>query len=147
MAAGALWGLAVLWLGAGIKTDVPAAFAFLLPGIVYAAMIGRLAQRRFFDDAIIDGEATTGAAEIDRRVIVNTTEQLALALCIWPTLGFLAGTGVALALGVAFAITRLLFWVGYHAAPTLRAFGFAASFYPTVMAALWAVWLVSFGVG
>lgn len=146
MAAGAVWGLVVLWIGTGIETDVPPAFAFLLPGIVYAAMIGRLAQRRFFDDAIIDGEPTAGAAEIDRRVTVNTTEQLALALCVWPALGLLQGSGVALALGAAFAVTRVLFWIGYHAAPPLRAFGFAASFYPTVMAALWAVWLLGFGL-
>ena len=45
-------------------------------------------------------------------------------------------------LGVAFAVARLAFWAGYHMAPPLRAFGFAATFYPTVLVALWALWRV-----
>ena len=50
---------------------------------------------------------------------------------------------LVLVMSLAFAIARLLFWIGYHRAPPLRAFGFAATFYPTVAAALWAlvVWL------
>jgi uncharacterized membrane protein YecN with MAPEG domain len=145
MAAGGLWGLGVLWIGTRVQTTAPVSAAFLLPGLVVAAMLGRLAQRRFFDDAIIDGEPTTGGAEIDRRVIVNTAEQLVLALCVWPAVAHVRGPGVAVLLGAAFAVARLLFWVGYHVSPPMRAFGFAASFYPTVMAALWTAWLYFVG--
>ena len=80
--------------------------------------------------------------EIDARVLQNTVEQLVLALCLWPPTAYLLagdGPGVAVALGIGFCLARLAFWVGYHRAPSLRAFGFAATFYPTVMALAWAV--------
>ncbi|WP_111731898.1 MAPEG family protein [Roseovarius amoyensis] len=152
MGAGVLWAVAVLTVGAiWVRLPVFALMptimtAFLAPGLVMAAMVGRLAQRRFFDDAIIDGGPLTGAAEIDRRVLVNTTEQLVLAICIWPAAAVMLGEygpGVIVTLGVAFALARVAFWAGYHLAPPLRAFGFAASFYPTVLVALWALWEVA----
>ena len=151
MAAGAVWAVAVL-VGAATFVQLPVfalmptiMTAFLAPGLVTIAMIGRLAQRRFFDDAIIDGEAFSGAAAIDQRVLSNTVEQLVLAMAVWPAAAVLLGAegpGVILVLGVAFAVARLAFWVGYHMAPPLRAFGFAATFYPTVLVALWALWRV-----
>ena len=151
MTAGAVWAVAVL-VGAAIFVQLPVfalmptiMTAFLAPGLVTIAMIGRLAQRRFFDDAIIDGEAFSGAAAIDQRVLSNTVEQLVLAMAVWPAAAVLLGAegpGVILVLGVAFAVARLAFWVGYHMAPPLRAFGFAATFYPTVLVALWALWRV-----
>lgn len=151
LGAGALWAVMVLaagalWVRLPVFALVPTVMtAFLAPGLVMAAMVGRLAQRRFFDEAIIDGGPLTGAAEIDRRVLVNTTEQLVLALCIWPAAAVMLGghgPGVIVALGVGFAIARLAFWAGYHRAPALRAFGFAASFCPTVLVAFWALWEV-----
>ncbi|TMV07869.1 MAPEG family protein [Ruegeria sediminis] len=151
MAAGALWAFAVV--GVPQQLDLPflplpmaLPLAFLLPGLVMTAMVGRLAQRRFFDDAIIDGEsfARGTAAEIDQRVLTNTAEQLVLALAIWPFAALTLGGGVAIALGLSFGLTRVLFWIGYHRSPPLRGFGFAATFYPTVLAALWSLtaWLV-----
>ena len=147
MAGGAIWAVAVLWVGHGLAPrpePIPViALAFLPPGLVLAAMIGRLAQRRFFDDALIDGDPSTGAAEIDRRVLVNTVEQVVLALCLWPALAVLLGPrgpGVVTALGWACVPARAAFWVGYHVSPPARAFGFAATFYPTVLAGLWAAW-------
>ncbi len=150
MAAGALWGAALIWVGTAlivlpVFSLLPAlAFAFLGPGIVLALMIGRLAQRRFFDDATIDGEAFAAGSpgEIDMRVLQNTVEQLVLALCLWPPVAYLlgiSGPGIAVALGCGFALARLAFWIGYHRAPPLRAFGFAATFYPSVMALIWAL--------
>ncbi|MDM8166448.1 MAPEG family protein [Roseovarius sp.] len=151
MAAGVAWAVAVL-AGAVVFVTLPVfalmptiMTAFLAPGLVMIAMVGRLAQRRFFDEAIVDGGPLTGAAEIDRRVLVNTTEQLVLAMAVWPAAAVLLGPegpGVILVLGVAFAVARLAFWAGYHLAPPLRAFGFAATFYPTVLVALWALWRV-----
>ena len=151
MVAGAVWAVAVL-IGAAIFVQLPVfalrptiMTAFLAPGLVTIAMVGRLAQRRFFDDAIIDGEAFSGAAAIDQRVLSNTVEQLVLAMAVWPAAAVLLGAegpGVILVLGVAFAVARLAFWFGYHMAPPLRAFGFAATFYPTVLVALWALWRV-----
>ncbi|MEQ9673026.1 MAG: MAPEG family protein [Roseovarius indicus] len=151
MAAGVAWSFAVL-IGAAMFVQLPVfalmptiMTAFLAPGLVMIAMVGRLAQRRFFDDAIIEGEAFSGAAAIDQRVLSNTVEQLVLAMAVWPAAAVLLGAegpGVILVLGVAFAVARLAFWFGYHRAPPLRAFGFAATFYPTVLVALWALWRV-----
>lgn len=146
MALGLLWGVGLLWAGARVFLPVPPpmvlAMALFPAGLVTCVMIGRLAQRRFFDDTIIDGSpfAPGSAAAIDQAVLRNTVEQVALALLVWPVAGYALGPGVVLALGLGFAIARVLFWVGYHMAPPLRAFGFAASFYPTVLAALWVLW-------
>ena len=100
MAAGAVWAVAVL-VGAATFVQLPVfalmptiMTAFLAPGLVTIAMIGRLAQRRFFDDAIIDGEAFSGAAAIDQRVLSNTVEQLVLAMAVWPAAAVLLGGAV-----------------------------------------------------
>lgn len=139
MALGALWAVLVIWLGPMWK-DVGLAAALGLAGFCVGlplmAVIGRLAQRRFFDDRIIDGAPLTGAAEIDGRVLSNTVEQALLAACIWPLAGLVLGSGTVLSLGAGFVLARLAFWIGYHVSPPLRAFGFAATFYPTVLAAL-----------
>ncbi|MGK7754617.1 MULTISPECIES: MAPEG family protein [unclassified Roseovarius] len=150
MAAGLVWAVAVLWIGRQIPvpmammqpTLMGAAFG---PGVVLAMMIGRLAQRRFFDGESIDGQPLTGGAAVDAKVLQNTVEQVVLALCIWPLVGFFLGAGTVLALGIGFAVARLAFWVGYHVAPALRAFGFAATFYPTVLAALWVLYRLTLG--
>ncbi|WP_371226531.1 MAPEG family protein [Roseovarius sp. 2305UL8-3] len=146
MIAGLLWSIALLW-GAATYVQLPVftlmptiMTAFLAPGLIMVAMVARLAQRRFFDDAIIDGTELRGAAEIDQCVLRNTGEQLILALCIWPAAAVLltgAGPGVIVCLGLGFFVARLAFWVGYHVSPLLRAFGFAATFYPTVLVAIW----------
>ncbi len=150
MLAGAVW--AVLVLIAGTRVPIPIGFiqpvligAVFAPGVVLMAMIGRLAQRRFFDEAIIDGQPPVpgSGADIDQRVLQNTVEQIMLALCIWPLCGFFLGAGVPLVLGLSFAVARLLFWLGYHVSPPLRAFGFAATFYPTVLAMFWMLYALA----
>ncbi|MEO1139341.1 MAG: MAPEG family protein [Pseudomonadota bacterium] len=145
MVAGAVWAVALLWIGAQIPVPIAMIQPVLMgavfaPGVVLILVIARLAQRRFFDDAGVDGQHLTGGAAIDQKVLTNTVEQIVLALCIWPLVGFFVGAGTVLVLGVGFAIARVAFWVGYHLSPPLRAFGFAATFYPTVLAALWMVW-------
>ncbi len=82
-----------------------------------------------------------------RACLQNTVEQLVLALALWPITGTVLavdGPGVVVCLGVGFAIARVAFWIGYHLSPPLRAFGFAATFYPTLMAVGWAVlwWVI-----
>lgn len=151
MAAGALWALAVVWGGQAVKgpflpLNVALMLAFIPGGLILLVLIGRLAQRRFFDDALIDGAAPEpgSAFDLDQRVLANTVEQLLLALCLWPFVALNLGGLCVVVMGVAFAIARLAFWIGYRRAPWLRAFGFAASFYPTVLAVIWSllVWLV-----
>lgn len=142
--AGALLAVAAVFVRLPVFALIPTIMtAYLAPGLVLLAMIGRLGNRRFFDDAIIDGGPLTGAAETDRRVLQNTVEQLVLALAVWPAAAVLLGAdgpGVIVTLGLGFAVARLAFWAGYHRSPPLRAFGFAATFYPTVLVALWTLW-------
>lgn len=151
MAAGALWAMAVVWGGRHLSIGfVPlpmvAPFALAVPGLVLILLVGRLAQRRFFDDDLIDGDNFNRGSPgwIDQRVLNNTIEQGVLALLTWPFVALTLGGSVVLVMGLAFGIARLAFWFGYHAAPSLRAFGFAATFYPTVFATLWAlaVWFL-----
>jgi hypothetical protein len=148
MALGVIWAIALVALAPRIPGFVPlnvAVILGLLPGgLVMIAMIGRLAQRRFFDDDLIDGDAFApgSGGDIDQRVLTNTTEQLVLAAAIWPFVGMVLGGQIVVALGLSFAVTRVLFWIGYHLSPPLRGLGFAAGFYPTIAAAVWtvAVW-------
>ena len=151
MAGGALWAVALVWgvQAAGLPflpPPIALPLGFAGPGLVLAAMVGRLAQRRFFDDAITDGQPLVSGspAEIDQRVLSNTVEQLVLALAIWPFAALSLGGAAVVVLGLGFAVMRVLFWIGYHLSPPLRGFGFAATFYPTVVAGIWAfaVWLV-----
>lgn len=140
MAGGAVWGCVLLWIGSRPHPDMIVEWAvaagLFMAALPMAAMIGRLAQRRFFDDAIIDGEPLSGPAAIDQRVLTNTSEQLLLAAATWPLAAWQIGPAMPLVLGLSFAVTRILFWIGYHVAPPLRGFGFAAGFYPTVLAVL-----------
>ena len=144
---GVLWAIAVVVIpGMGPQPFIPVnlalIYAFAPGGFVLALMIGTLATRRYFNAEIIDGDAFLpgSAADIDQRVLRNTVEQLVLALCLWPFVAMQLGAVTVIALGVSFAIARLLFWIGYRIAAPLRALGFAASFYPTVFAAIWCVW-------
>lgn len=148
MVLGALWAVAIVWLPLSLDLPfIPPALAFpaafLIPGLVMAAMIGVIAARRFFSAELIDGAANVQGSrgDIDARVLRNTTEQMVLALLIWPFIGFSLGGVSVLALGIGMAVSRLLFWLGYHVAAPLRSFGFAASFYPTLFGAFWAVWI------
>ncbi|NRB17366.1 MAG: MAPEG family protein [Rhodobacteraceae bacterium] len=151
MAGGGLWGLLLvggpIWIGLGyIPAQLALPGAFVAPGLFLIAVIGFLAQRRFFDDAIIDGDdfAPGSCEEIAQRVLTNTVEQLALALVIWPFVAVSLGGAVVLALGLGFACMRVVFWLGYLRSPPLRALGFAGTFYPTLVAALWSlmVWVL-----
>lgn len=146
IAVGALWALALVWgTQAADLPFIPFAaalpVAFLAPGLVLAAMIARVAQRRFLDDAPTGG--TGGRGEVDRRVLQDTLEQVVLALALWPFVAATLGGAVVIAMGVALAFWRLLFWAGAYLSPALRGLGFAAGFLPTPLAALWAVraWL------
>lgn len=147
--AGLLWAAAVLWVGVTqinmpVFALVPTLYtAFLLPGIVLTVMIGGCAVRRALQATAHDQPPSRGQ-QIDGEVLRSTVEQTVLALCIWPAAAFLMvddGPGVLTALSVGFVPARLLYWLGCHFARPLRAFGFLATFLPTLLAAFWAVWV------
>ncbi len=142
---GLIWSAAVL-IGAALFVQIPVfaliptiMTAFLAPGLVMAAMIARVAQRRLVDADTGMGPLSEGG-ETDRRVLQNTLEQLVLAAAIWPAAAVLlgpVGPGVIITLGLAFSVARILFWIGCHRSPLLRSVGFAGSFFPTVLVAVW----------
>lgn len=152
MAAGFAWAAGLLTLGVMALPGSEDALAqvavwLLLPALTLIAVIGWIARARFFDPAMMMGDAPApgGAAEIDQRVLRNTVEQLVLAIPVWAALAVqlpIERRGVIPALAIGFVIARLAFWIGYHRAPAARAFGFAATFYPTVLAAGWAMALL-----
>lgn len=142
MALGLLWALGVMVVG-GVVFTLPVftlmptiMTAFLAPGLVMLAMVARVSHHG------------AGGADADRVALRDTAEQLVLALAIWPAAAVLLagkGPGLIMTLGVAFVLARLVFWIGCHRAASLRGFGFAATFYPTVLAAGWALWNVATG--
>lgn len=146
MALAIIWSVLIVWLpqiraSGFLPLNSVMMTAFFPAGLVMMLLIARLAHRRFFDDAFIDGAqfASGSAAEIDQRVLTNTVEQIVLALALWPFAALTLGGAVVIWMGLGFAMARIAFWLGYHLSPPLRAFGFGATFYPTVLAALWAV--------
>lgn len=150
MALGAVWALGVLAApgamspGMFLPINVALYISFLPGGVVLALMIGWIAARRFFDGDVIDGQTPPPGSrlDIDRRVTLNTVEQLVLAFATWPIVALVHSGVTVVVMGAAFAVARILFWVGYHISPPLRAFGFAATFYPTLFALAWSalVW-------
>lgn len=137
LAAGLVWavallGIAALFVRLPVFTLMPTIMtAFLAPGLVLAAMIGRAALRREDD-----------GAETEARLVRDTVAQMVLALAVWPAAAVMLGEdgpGTIVTLGGGFALARLAFWLGFHRAPGLRDFGFFATFLPTVLVALWAL--------
>jgi len=113
----------------------------LVPGVTLLLGIGLVANRRFFTPAI-DGtrQPESPSLEINLRYNQNTLEQTMLVVIAWPLLAVLlppAQLGLIPVLAVLFGIGRIAFWIGYLIAPAARAFGFALTFYPTVVAYVW----------
>lgn len=142
---GLIWSLALLYV-AGRYVNLPVftvlptiMTAFFAPGVVLVLMIARVASRRLFAADMGHGDRD----DIDQKVLTNTLEQLVAALCVWPAAAIILagdGPGVIMVLGIGFAFARIVFWVGYHKSIALRAFGFGASFFPTVLVVAWVFW-------
>lgn len=88
------------------------------------------------------------ALDINSRFILNTAEQFVLYLIGQLGLMFYApaqNAGTLVSLTVLWLFGRLLFWIGYHKNPLLRAFGFGITFYPTVIVYVWLMVMVTTG--
>lgn len=144
---GVLWALAVVVVpGMGPQPFIPVnlalIYAFAPVGLVMALMVLSLAVRRFSSETRADGSAFPAGSggDIDQPVLSNTTEQMVLALLLWPFAAMQLGAVTLIVLGIAMALSRLIYWLGYHVSPLLRLFGWSASFYPTIFAAVWCLW-------
>jgi len=109
----------------------------LLAVLMLLLGIGVVARQRFFSTDAIDGSfADRGSSlDINVRYVQNTTEQCLLLIVghlVLATVVSEVGLKMIPILVALFVFARLCFWIGYHRSPISRAFGFAATFYPTV---------------
>ncbi|MEC4725867.1 MAPEG family protein [Shewanella sp. D64] len=113
--------------------------SLILPTSFLIASIGRLAKFRFFSPEDIDGSGlTSGTSEavVLQSLLQNTLEQIVITYGVYTAWSLLMPTSwlsVVPLCSVLFAIGRIFFFKGYsHGAPA-RAFGFALTFYSTVL--------------
>ena len=140
----------------GLDAAARIAFALKCDVFVLAVLglsIGLLARHRFFTPEDIDGSALTSGSEKAHQlqaILQNTLEQSVLAVgthLAWAA-SMPAGTIAAVPAAVGmFVVGRITFVAGYrHGAPA-RAFGFALTFYPTMILLGGAlIYLVAFAV-
>lgn len=134
-------------LGDRIALVIKDAVIAILPAVLAICMVA--AQR--LDPSMWVGRTAkpNSALDINTRFILNTFEQFILY--------FIGNAGLALycppqeartliILTALFLLGRMLFWVGYHYNPFVRAFGFGITFYPTVAVYLWLVLYMVFGI-
>lgn len=105
-----------------------------------AAAIANVAARRFFSERDIGGSVDVASEQVRmaKAVLQNTVEQVGLAVVTHLIVAatFDRSSPLIAALVCLFAVGRLLFWAGYGHGATGRAFGFALTFYPSILALL-----------
>ncbi len=111
--------------------------------------IGNMARHRFFTPVDIDGSGLTSGterAQVLQAMLQNTLEQTVIAVIAHLFWAAVMPFGAQAALPVAvllFVIGRIFFAKGYVGGAGARAFGFALTFYPTVILTITAfVWLI-----
>jgi hypothetical protein len=113
--------------------------SIILPTLFLVVSIGRLARFRFFSPDDIDGSALTkasGNAALLQSLLQNTLEQCIIAVFVYTAWCFLMPVYWLSAIplcSVLFALGRILFFKGYKNGAASRAFGFALTFYPTIV--------------
>ena len=116
-----------------------ASWALLLPAFTLFVCIARLAKHRFFTPEDIHGSALTDGtdkAKLLQSLLQNTLEQSCLALPIYIATSIIAPAAllpVVPAAAVMFLVGRSFFFAGYVNGAASRAYGFALTFYPTVL--------------
>ena len=113
--------------------------AYLLILIPYAVGIIRLAKHRFFCIEDIDaavGHSQSVKALALQSMLQNTLEQTVLAVLIyfvWVLLLPISNLGILYMAALLFFIGRVLFFLFYERGAVARSFGFALTFYPTML--------------
>jgi uncharacterized MAPEG superfamily protein len=109
-------------------------------------MILVIAGTRPIYSDVIDGNDQSQRLAVQVRIQRNTLEQLVLMalahLCL-ATLLEPENLKILPVLTTLFVVSRVLYWIGYSIHPTLRSFGFVATFYPNIAALVWAAWLTT----
>jgi hypothetical protein len=118
---------------------VVAAHCALIPGLFMMIAVARMARQRFFSPEDIDGGVTatdTPRAQLLQTLLQNTLEQSLIALLVylgWALTMPATWLSVVPVAAMAFAIGRILFFLGYEQGAASRALGFAMTFYPSVV--------------
>jgi MAPEG family len=134
-------------LGDRIALVIKDAAIAILPALLAICIVA--AQR--LDPSMWVGRTAkpNSALDINTKFILNTFEQFILY--------FIGNAGLALycpreearsliILTALFLLGRVLFWIGYHYNPFVRAFGFGITFYPTVAVYLWLILRMVFNI-
>ena len=126
-----------------VPHDVPPlAFALAWDTAVVACLainIAMIARHRFFTPEDIDGGGLsegTPRVRLLQSMLQNTLEQAVLAIVVHLAWASVMPAGRQAAVPVAallFATGRVLFWRGYARGAPSRAFGFALTFYPSLV--------------
>ena len=121
------------------------AVSTLMPALMLAVSIAKLAKHRFFTAEDINGSAQTDGTEqakLLQALLQNTLEQVAFAIPVYFAYAVLAPAWAMAALpaaGCMFLVGRVLFFAGYSGGAPSRAFGFAFTFYPTIALMIYAL--------
>ena len=113
--------------------------SIILPTGFLLVSIGRLAKLRFFSPDDIDGSGLTRGSEnalVLQSLLQNTLEQFVVAIIVYTAWCLVMPVSVLSAIplcSVLFALGRTLFFKGYKNGAAARAFGFAVTFYPTLV--------------
>ena len=113
--------------------------SIILPTLILIVSIGRLAKFRFFSADDIDGSGLSKGSEeaiILQSLLQNTLEQFVIAIAVYTAWCFLMPVSLLSAIPLSsmlFAVGRVLFFRGYKNGAASRAFGFALTFYSTVL--------------
>lgn len=112
----------------------------ILPGVIGIIVV---ALQRLDPDMWVGVRVKPNSAlDINSRFILNTFEQFTAYFIAHAAMSLYAPAEEARAMPILtalFVLGRVLFWIGYHKNPYLRAFGFGLTFYPTVGAYVWLV--------
>lgn len=144
VALGVLGGVAI-WPGAPETASFLLRLRFALRADILVigwlvAAIANVARLRFFSERDIGGSGGSEAASFEVRtagaILQNTAEQAGVAIVVHLIVAatFERSEALVTALVALFALGRLLFWTGYRRGAKARAFGFALTFYPNVLA-------------
>ena len=130
-----IWGV-----GSDLASRVAlGSWALLSPASTLFVCIARLAKHRFFTPEDIHGSALTNGtdkAKLLQALLQNTLEQACLAMPIYIATSIVAPASLlplVPAAAAMFLVGRLFFFVGYANGAPSRAYGFALTFYPTVL--------------
>jgi hypothetical protein len=116
-----------------------ASWALLLPASTLFVCIARLAKHRFVTPDDIHGSALTSGtdkAKLLQALLQNTLEQSCLAVPVYIAISIVVPASllsVVPAAAAMFLVGRLFFFTGYAKGAPSRAYGFALTFYPTVL--------------